>query len=149
MSFHDACMLCFLLESVVSLAVSCNRFERFFVPTLQGIAASIGTSNFFLRFDGLLLLSIFRIDEVDASVFHRCRALVLQQSIIAFPFSELLLTCQSKFQATSNQVWQLLESLQARFPDHKYPSGGFSFNKVNFVNPLHECDKLLFEATFQ
>ena len=44
-----ACFV-FLLDSVVSLAVSRSLFERFFVPILQGIAASIGISNFFLAF---------------------------------------------------------------------------------------------------
>ena len=33
--------------------------------------------------------------------------------------------------------------------DHMYPFGGFSFNNVNFVNPVQESDKLLLASTFQ
>ena len=33
--------------------------------------------------------------------------------------------------------------------DHIYRFGGFSFNKVNFVNPFQESDKCLFGSTFQ
>ena len=32
--------------------------------------------------------------------------------------------------------------------DHIYPCGGFSFNSVNFVNPVHESDKILFSSAF-
>ena len=34
-------------------------------------------------------------------------------------------------------------------PDHIYPSGDSTFNKVNFVNPVQESDKLWFASTFQ
>ena len=32
-------------------------------------------------------------------------------------------------------------------PEHMYPFGGLSLNKVNFVNPFQESDKLLFAST--
>ena len=51
MSFHDAYMLRlfeFVLDSSLSLTASSSFFKHFFVPFLQGIAASITISNFFL-----------------------------------------------------------------------------------------------------
>ena len=39
-----------LLDSLVSFAVFRDLLERFFVPILLSIAASIGISNFSLRF---------------------------------------------------------------------------------------------------
>ena len=44
------------------------------------------------------------------SVSERYRALVSPLPILAFPSSELLLTRWTTFQATKNQVWQLLGS---------------------------------------
>ena len=37
------------------------------VPLVQGIAASIGTSDFFLHVDGFFIFTIFRIVELNAS----------------------------------------------------------------------------------
>ena len=33
--------------------------------------------------------------------------------------------------------------------DHVYPSGGFSFNTMNLVNPVHASDNSLLPSTFQ
>ena len=35
------------------------------------------------------------------------------------------------------------------FPDHVYPSGGFSFKEMNIVKPVHAYDKSLSPSTFQ
>ena len=67
-------------------------FCRFLVPIWQGIAASIGTFNFFLPFCGFLVFSILRINEVNFSQSSRCRTLVFH-----------LATNQSKSQAT--RIW--------------------------------------------
>ena len=34
-------------------------------------------------------------------------------------------------------------------PDHVYPSGGFSFNKINLVKPVRASDKSPSSSTFQ
>ena len=34
-------------------------------------------------------------------------------------------------------------------PDHVYPSGGLSFNKINLVKPVHASDNSLSPSTFQ
>ena len=118
-----------VLDSSLSLTVHRSFFKHFFVPVLQSIAASIIISNFFLAFlMASISLSIFQIDETNASqsssvvnlwlfikkrrlsVFERYRALVSPWPILPFPSCEPLLTCRTTFQATHNQVWQLLES---------------------------------------
>ena len=125
----------FLFDSVILLAaVCCGSVIRFLVASLQGIAATIGTSNFFLA---LLMVSLYAPSRIDVSVFERCQALVFQSPILVFFFSELLLTRRTKFQATNNQIWLLLESLQA------------TPGAAHFVNPIHESGNFRSTSTFQ
>ena len=52
MSLHDACMLSLLaFVGTFNFTVSRSLLGRFFVLSLQSIAASIGTCNFPLRFE--------------------------------------------------------------------------------------------------
>ena len=54
--------------------ISRCSYELFVVFSLQGIAASIGMSNFSLRFSGFFELHIIRIKKIDASqIFAHCR----------------------------------------------------------------------------
>ena len=138
---------CFVLtvDSAVSLAVSCRFFERFFVPILQNIAAFIGTSNFFLAFfDGLLKLSIFRIDEMNTSQSPS----IIEFRLLDWSLLLLLLSCSSHARPPKKiRSGSCLDLCPSR--DHIFPSGGFSFNTVNFVNPFPESVKLRSTSTFQ
>ena len=60
----------------------------------------------------------------------------------AFP---ILTTLQGHTWSGRVVVW-IFGSL---IPDHMYRFGGVSFNKVNFMNPVHESDNLLSSSTFQ
>ena len=94
------CPLDFFLEPWVSSSVSRGLLERFFVPSLQGIAASIGISNFPVRFlNGFLELFVIRFDKVDACQLSRIVELrFIDSPWLLFLFVELLLTCATKFQ---------------------------------------------------
>ena len=48
---------------------------------------------------------------MSLSLVEHYRTLVLREPIHAFPFSELLSTCWTTLQATTNQVWLLLLEL--------------------------------------
>ena len=121
--------------------------ESVFVPSLLGMIASIGTSNFLL--DGFFMFSIFRITEINVSQ---------SWSIVEF----WLLNCPLLLFSLLNGVpnfgpffkshilrsdWCL--SFDQSLRDLMYVFGGFPFNKVNFVNPFQESDKTRFAFTFQ
>ena len=58
----------------------------------------------------------------------------------------------SNFVQSSGQRWSDLDVscfLVNLATDHKYPSGGFSSNRVNCVKPVQEPDKSLDPSTFQ
>ena len=98
-------------------------------------------------FDGFLKFSISGSNACQSSSIiefwlSRLPTLVFLSSERLYQFSSILL-------ATHSQVWRLLELLSASLPDHMCPFGGFSFNKVYFVNPFQESDKLLFASTFR
>ena len=69
-TMHARCVLRILLDPLVSLSVSSSLLGRFVVLSLQGIVASIRISYVSVRFsDGFLVLSIIRIDKINASHF--------------------------------------------------------------------------------
>ena len=96
--------LVFLWELVLSLAaVSRSFLARFSCLHFAGHSRFLWSFQFLsCVLDCLLKLSIFRIHKKRClSVFERCQALVIPEPM----------TCQSKSQATDNQVWWLLECL--------------------------------------
>ena len=115
MSLHDACMLSLLaFVGTFNFTVSRSLLGRFFVLSLQSIAASIGTCNFPLRFERCpCTLHLPGRCHECLTVSERHRALVFQKPILAF-FCELLLTCQTRFLAAESQVWQLLDFFVGR-----------------------------------
>ena len=145
---HPRCMHACLLDFCWNLWFRrrslATFLERFFVRILQGKAASVGISNFVPAFKMVSLNSPSSgtMKQMPPSL----RALSSFGETVArfmlILFSDLLSTCGTKSQTTNNQVL-------TRSPDHIKLSGGFSLNIVNFVNPVHESDKLRFTLTFQ
>ena len=121
-----------------------------FTGVLQGIAAGIGTSNFLRAFFMILLNSsssgsmkkISRnclvISSFGVSRAHFCFALLFAASDICFHISGHTLP--------GLEVVCFLVSLH---PDHVYPLGGLSFNKMNLVKPVHASDNSLSPSTSQ
>ena len=60
------------------------------------------------EFSSVIDLGLFKKKRL--SVFERYRALASPLPILPFPSSALIWTWWTKFQATNNQVWQLLGS---------------------------------------
>ena len=95
-------------------------------------------------FDGFFIFSIFRINETNASQ---------SSSIIDFWLLDWLSSLLSGFSNFGPHFRPhiLRSSSCLNFcqspPNHQYPFGGFSFNNVNFVNPVQESDKLPFAST--
>ena len=82
------------------------------------------------------------------SVLEHCRALVFLLRLPVFPDSQRLY----QFFQTSGHTWSSLVVLWIFVnlpPDHIFPFGSFSVNRVNFVNPFQELDECLLESTFQ
>ena len=96
---------------------------------------------FFWNFFGFFVI---RIDTVNFCVFEYCRTCV---SLVFIPvsldfeklhqFSSILLASGSRLNVYESPL---------RFT---CTCGDFYFNRVNFVSPLHESNKFLFESTFQ
>ena len=129
-SFHNTSILDFLVWISVSTCYSSTvaPLNVFLSPTCRAWQVPNEFPISLLRFvDDLCTLFAFRIDEVDAPrIVEHCRVLASQWPILAFLAFWLLLTCQSKSQATDNQVWQLLVSWSGAPLDHINPGGGFS-----------------------
>ena len=122
--------------------VSCGlhvTFGRF----LQGIAASIGVSSFFLG-------SFYLQDRWSKfpSIFERYRAWVSLSPIFPFLFSERIYKILCMLLTTHDLVWWSLEFLSMSPRPHA-SWRCFSLILVNFVNPVHESDTLLFSSTFK
>ena len=116
------------------------------MPFCTAWLASIGLSNFLLAFlkSFFVFLVISGSNKVISSQSSmHCRVLASRFSILDFISSERL----SYFwvihdRATYCFVLWLHALLSVSLLDHIYPLGGFSFNKVNFVKPFHESDKV-------
>ena len=121
-----------------------------FAGVLQSIAAGIGISNFLraffhgvfkffiIRFNKKTPRNLLALSSFGFSIAHFCFALLFAASDICFnisghTLSGLVVVC-------------FLVSLS---PDHAYPSGGLSFNKMNLVMPVHASDNSLSPSTFQ
>ena len=70
-STMHACFCLLDFVGIFDFVVDLRLVGTLFVLRLQGIAASIGISNFFLTFsNGFLELSVIRVDKIDASQFQ-------------------------------------------------------------------------------
>ena len=83
------------------------------------------------------------------SISEYCRASASRLPILTFPSSERLVPFWTKLQVTNYQVWLLLEFLLVSHRTTKIPLEVSFFNKVNFVNPFQQSDKLRCAPTFQ
>ena len=72
------------------------------------------------------------------SIVHFCFALLFASSDICFHIS-----------GHSLAGLEVVCFLVSPPPDHVYPSGGLSFNKMNLVKPVHASDNSLSPSTFQ
>ena len=117
--------------------------------TLLHMAGAVGLSSFLLAFLRISLYSSSSksIKEDSAQSSSIVELWFLFVPIPAFLDSERLYLFSSKLLAIHDLVVACI--FVSLSPDHIYPFGGFSFNKVNLVKPLHESDKFLFESTFQ
>ena len=109
--------------------------------TLQGMAASTGSSNFFSVFlNGFFELLIIHINKIDASPLSRIVELrFLDSPLLLF----LPLSC---FCHSGTNFWpQMIRpccclNLCQSIPDHENPSGGVSYNIVNCVKPVQDSE---------
>ena len=86
--------------------------------------------------DGFFVFFVIQIDKINASQpSSTVEFWLLVLPILAFLSSERLFNFSSILQATHSQVWQLLHFFGLS-PDHMYPLGDFSFNRVNFGEAL-------------
>ena len=92
-------------------------------------------------FDGFFIVTIFRIDEINASQ---------SSSIIEFWLLDCPLLLLSPLSGFSNSGPDfrphILRSVPPRTTNIFW---SFSSNRVNFVHPFQESDKLRFASTFQ
>ena len=95
------------------------------------------------------VLFVFWIDEVDTTQFRALSSLASQQPTLAFLAFWLVSTCQSKSQATNHLVWLLLGSSSDAPRTTNILEEVSHFIKGNFVNPVHESDKVRSPSTFQ
>ena len=140
-----------MMHAYLVLAGSGLRQVSLHVPLLilQGMDAGIGTSNFFRAFlKGFFELRICWINEIPlnflalssfgCSIAHFCFPLRCPASDIVFHIS--------------GHKWSGLNVVGffvSRSPDHVCPSGGFSSNMVNRVNPVHTSDRPRSHLIFQ
>ena len=116
-----------------------------FIGVLQGIAAGIGTSNFQRAFS-LWIWKFFIIcfNEEDSSQLSGIIELWFldSQLLLRFP-----VRC---IRHLLPHIWPCIVGSLSCFPaDHLHLSGGFSFNKMNLVKPVHASDNSLSPSTFQ
>ena len=128
MSFHNARVLC-LFESCW-IHHSSQQFP----------GARSASLFFFCKAlpHGFFAFSIFWIDEMNASKSSSVINLwFVRLPILASLSSELFFPCRTKLQPRLISWW-LLEFFVGLSPNHMCPLGGFSFNRVNFVNPFQD-----------
>ena len=118
---------------------------------LQGIAASIGNSNFLRAFCMISLNS-----SSSGSMRWLPRNFVALSSsgfsIAHFCFSLRFDASDKSFQISGHKVSGLEVVccfLVSHSPDHENLSGGFSSNTVNLVKPVHVSDNSRSPSTFQ
>ena len=123
------------------------------LTTLQGLAASIETSNFMLAFfffHGFFELTTFQVNEINTS---RSPSIVEFCLLVCTFLFFILLSGFSHFCPDFGP--QILRSgsrlnfCQSPPGPHIYPFGSFSFNRVKLVNPVQQSDKPLFASTFK
>ena len=112
-----------------------------FIGILQGIAAGIGTSN---------VLRAALIVSLNSSPFGSIKNIPLNcLALSSFGFSIAHLCFAFFFGASDICVHISGHTLSRRevdcflvspHPDHVYPSGGLSVNKMNLVKPVHASD---------
>ena len=108
-----------------------------FLIFLQGIAGATGVSNFLRAFLMVFLkFLVLRVDEIDSSQF----SCVIQMELFMWPLLLFLqLGVLSHFQPEFRPKRSGLDVscfLVDLAPDHIYPSGAFSSNRVNCVKPV-------------
>ena len=127
----------------------CQTLSLFLL--LQRITGAMSVSSFLLAFFVvLLILLIIQISEISSfqlSSIIQCR--VFNRPFFVFLLSERLFQFLSKLQVIYDLVVQSFELLSISPRTTKNPFEGVSFNRVNFVKPVYESDKLLFKSTFQ
>ena len=99
--------------------------------------------------DGFFEFLIIRVDEIYLSQFSCVfkMELFLRKLLLLYQLGVLPIDFQS-----SGHRWSGLDVscfLVNLSPDHKYPSGGFSSNRVNWVKPVQETVKSLEPSMFQ
>ena len=140
-SFQNTRKFCFVLLDA--------QLPQFFM-ILQGIAGATDVSNFLRAFLMVSLNSLFsgsmKYIPLNFRAFSRW---IFSSDHFCFSFS--LAFFPTVFQISGHK-WSGLDVscfLVNLSPDHMYPSGGFSSNKVNWVKPVQESDKSRDPSTFQ
>ena len=99
--------------------------------------------------NGFFVLSICPIDKIKTSESSSVFALWFFLQPISASFSELLLTCRTKFLAMTVRHCGCLIFLSAALRTTYIHEEVFPFNIVNCVNPVHDSFKLRFASMFQ
>ena len=106
---------------------------------LHGMAGAVDLTSFLLAFflKSFFEILVIRIDNVNSSQSpEHCRASV---SLLPMPFCSRFWTASPILVRTSGHTWSGLVVVWifvSPTPDHMYPFGGFSVNRVNFVKLL-------------
>ena len=133
-------------------AISCFA-TTFVVQVWAFLFARHGRCHRSFQFPPRILESFFVILVIRIKKFNSSQS----SSIIEFwfffcPFLLFsILSGFTNFFHTSGHTWSGLEvawTFVNLHQDHMFPWWGFSFNRVKFVKPFHEYDRLLFESTF-
>ena len=151
--FHFSAIHCFELSFVATLRL-CIRFHNArmrFVHPPTGHGCGHRSFQFSPRvFWNFFVLFVIWIDEVNSSQSSS----IVELWFFFCPF--LFFSILSGFTNFRPNFWPYmiwsgcrLNLFQSLTPDRMYPFGGFSFNRMNFVNPFQESDICLFESTFQ
>ena len=129
----------FLIFAVGLSTASCWYFagHRYWHRNIQlALIVSLNSSSSSsMKFFSLNCLAL---SSFGFSIAHLCFAFFLAAPDIRVHLSGLL--------SSGREVLCFLVSLH---PDHVYPSGGLSFNKMNLVKPVHASDNSFSPSTFQ
>ena len=93
-------------------------------------------------FESFFVILVIKINEANSSPSPS----IVELWLFVFPF--LFFSILSGFTNFGSYFWTYIIWSGCRLnycqshTDHIYPFGGFSFNRVNFVNPFHESDKM-------
>ena len=117
---------------------------------LQGIAAGIGTSNF-LRAAFLMSLNSSSFVSMKNIPFNCLALWSFVFSFVHFCFAFFFAASDMCFHISSHTLsgLEVVCFLVSLSPDHVYPSGGLSFNKMNLVKPVHASDNSFSPSTLQ